>query len=154
LLLSTALTVILGLVIALLLNIAPQELRTAESTHGPLSDFLLAHIMPALWTSLVISTTAIFASVGLKRRRKLAYWTWIDLLALAILWNVACVTSQIIDFQTNGNTPAVGSSPNLSLVFALSVSFLGVALTALCLWILRVLLSQSTRSLFMRSTPP
>lgn len=144
---------ILVVVLVILLNEPADKLRVVEAGQSGLSQWLLSHVVVFNTVFLIFSTTAVFAALGLRQRRKWAYVTWIVLLILMIICSILYVISEIASLTRGFELASAGVFPSFSALSAIMVGLVGLGLIAFCLFLLRRLLSRSTRSLFDAPTP-
>ncbi len=116
---------VLSIALVVVFSIPVNELPVVEAGQGHLTMLSLTY--PRTFVSLcwAYSVVAGVASLGLRSRRRWAYYTWLVLLGLLILWSLLSVVSEAANLLTNDS---VGSSPGLIPDFAVASAIVAIPL--------------------------
>jgi hypothetical protein len=130
-------------------------MQTPEASRlPPVFRFMFKNIRFILLVFLAVTTSTLIASLGLLHRKNWARITFIGLMALGILWNLAGIILQqtmFTSFPQNLASRNIGFPVNFNLILYIikaATAVIALGLSVLFGWIIRKLISSEIRAEF------
>jgi len=130
-----------------------QAMEQAENAdHMPaFANFMFGHFDLFFLLFLVVSATSLIAAIALLKRKNWARITFIVLMALGILWNVAGLVLQFTMFGQMPEMAGQGTPPEfekMMLIMKIASAIMVVAFSTLFGWIIKKLTSAPIKAEF------
>lgn len=157
----------LSTVIAILQNIMLALMFPSEDLRASMQEAERVQPMPAVFrlmfenfrlffvAFLVLSAGTLVAAIGLLKRRNWARLTFIGIMALAVVWNLASLAMPFIMTSLIPDVPVHAQSDfhdNFKLMWNIMIGFtvvIGLGFAALFAWIIKRLVSDDIRGEFL-----
>lgn len=155
---STVIAVLQNIMLALMFPVEEMRAAVRQSEHAPQMPgfvlFLFENIRLFFAAFLAVSLGALVSAIGLLLRRNWARLLFIAIMALGVAWNLAGLAMPLFMASLVADMPQ-GPDPDLQgnfrLMWHIMTGFMvviGLAVTALFVWIIRRLVSAEVRQEF------